>query len=55
MRLTFADAVFDLGMREILRRGSQVPISPKAFQLLGILIKRRRDPRLSRAAVRLSF
>jgi DNA-binding winged helix-turn-helix (wHTH) protein len=35
MRLNFADAVFDLGTREILRRGSQVPISPKAFQFLG--------------------
>lgn len=41
MRLTFLDCVFDSGTREVLRAGAPVAISPKAFQLLEILIGRR--------------
>jgi DNA-binding winged helix-turn-helix (wHTH) protein len=41
MRLTFFDCVFDSGTREVLRAGAPASISPKAFQLLEILIGRR--------------
>lgn len=41
MRLTFADCVFDSGTREISRGGRMVPVSPKAFRLLEILVERR--------------
>jgi DNA-binding winged helix-turn-helix (wHTH) protein len=41
MRLTFDDFVFDSGTREISRGGRPAAISPKAFQLLEILVDRR--------------
>jgi DNA-binding winged helix-turn-helix (wHTH) protein len=41
MRLTFGDCVFDSGTREVFRGNRLVVISPKAFQLLEILIDRR--------------
>ena len=41
MRLTFFDCVFDSGTREVFRAGAPAAISPKAFQLLEILITRR--------------
>jgi len=41
MRHTFEDCIFDSGTREIFRGGRLVSISPKAFQLLEILIGRR--------------
>ena len=40
MRLGFGDFIFDSETRELLRRGP-VPVSPKAFQLLEILIESR--------------
>jgi non-specific serine/threonine protein kinase len=41
MRLGFGDFVFDLESRELLRAGTAVPLSPKAFQLLGLLVQSR--------------
>jgi len=41
MRLGFADCVFDPDTREVVRGGRVVPLSPKAFQLLEILIRDR--------------
>ncbi len=41
MLIRFGDCVFDAGTRQVLRAGRQVHISPKAFQLLVILIARR--------------
>jgi DNA-binding winged helix-turn-helix (wHTH) protein len=41
MPIPFGDCVFDPGTRQVLRAGKQVRISPKAFQLLEILIGRR--------------
>jgi hypothetical protein len=41
MRLTFGRWLFDSGAREVSRDGQRVSISPKAFQLLEILIDRR--------------
>ena len=41
MRLTFFDCVFDSGTREVFRAGAPAAISPRAFQLLEILISRR--------------
>src|ERR1039457_134046 len=41
MRLTFGRCLFDSGAREVSRDGRPVAISPKAFQLLEILIDRR--------------
>lgn len=41
MRVSFGDCVFDSGTRQVFRAGKQVPISPKAFQLLEVLIGRR--------------
>jgi DNA-binding winged helix-turn-helix (wHTH) protein len=41
MRLTFGRCLFDSGTREVSRDGRPVAISPKAFQLLEILIERR--------------
>jgi non-specific serine/threonine protein kinase len=38
MRWTFGDFVLDLDARELLQGGSPVSLSPKAFQLLGILV-----------------
>lgn len=41
MRLAFGDCVFDSGTREVFRGGQPTPLSPKAFQLLEVLIGRR--------------
>jgi DNA-binding winged helix-turn-helix (wHTH) protein len=41
MRVRFGDAVYDSERRELTRRGAAVPLSPKAFELLGILIAHR--------------
>jgi DNA-binding winged helix-turn-helix (wHTH) protein len=41
MRLAFGDCVFDSGTREVFLGGRLVPVSPKAFQFLEILIGRR--------------
>jgi non-specific serine/threonine protein kinase len=38
-RWTFDDFVLDLDARELLRAGAAVALSPKAFQLLGILVE----------------
>ena len=43
MRLVFGDCEFDAGRRVLLRHGSAVPMSPKAFQVLEILLDRRPD------------
>ena len=37
-RWTFGDFVLDLDVRELVRAGTPVPLSPKAFELLGILV-----------------
>ena len=37
---SFGDFVLNLGTRELRRAGAPVPLSPKAFQLLGILVER---------------
>ena len=36
---SFGDFVLDLDAHELVRAGTPVSISPKAFQLLGILVK----------------
>ena len=41
MRLGVGDWVFDSDSREVVRNGSAVPLSPKAFDLLELLIRRR--------------
>jgi DNA-binding winged helix-turn-helix (wHTH) protein len=41
MPVRFGDCVFDPGTRQVFRAGKQVHVSPKAFQLLEILIGRR--------------
>ena len=41
MRLVFGDCEFDAGRRVLLRHGSVRPLSPKAFQLLELLLERR--------------
>ena len=40
-RLIFGDCEFDPGRRLLLRHGSATPLSPKAFQLLELLLDRR--------------
>jgi DNA-binding winged helix-turn-helix (wHTH) protein len=40
-RLVFGDCEFDSGRRLLLRHGSETPLSPKAFQLLELLLDRR--------------
>lgn len=40
-RVTLGDFVLDLDTRELLRAGRRVPLSPKAFQLLDILVEKR--------------
>jgi non-specific serine/threonine protein kinase len=39
-RWTFGDFVLDLDARELVRAGTPVSLSPKAFQLLGLLVQR---------------
>ena len=41
MRLRFGDCVFDSDTREVLREGRAVPMPPKVFQLLELLIVER--------------
>jgi DNA-binding winged helix-turn-helix (wHTH) protein len=41
MRLASGDWIFDSDTREVIRKGAAVPLSPKAFDLLELLIRRR--------------
>jgi len=41
MRVRFGECEFDSEARELTRRGAAVPLSPKAFQLLSLLLERR--------------
>jgi DNA-binding winged helix-turn-helix (wHTH) protein len=41
MRLAVSDWTFDSDTREVIRKGAFVPLSPKAFDLLELLIRRR--------------
>jgi DNA-binding winged helix-turn-helix (wHTH) protein len=41
MRVVFGECEFDSGRRELLRHGSARPLSPKAFELLELLLDRR--------------
>jgi DNA-binding winged helix-turn-helix (wHTH) protein len=41
MRLGFEDFVYDSGTREVTRAGRVVPLPPKAFQLLELLVRNR--------------
>jgi DNA-binding winged helix-turn-helix (wHTH) protein len=41
MRLHCGDCLLDFGTREVLRGAERVPISPKAFALLELLVERR--------------
>lgn len=41
MRLAFADCVLDLDTREVFRRNRAVALSPKAFELLELLVRER--------------
>jgi DNA-binding winged helix-turn-helix (wHTH) protein len=41
MRVVFEECEFDSGRRALLRHGADVPLSPKAFQLLELLLDRR--------------
>jgi hypothetical protein len=43
MRLGVGDCVFDSNTREVVREGRAVPLSPKAFALLELLVRRRPD------------
>lgn len=43
MRLAVGDCVFDSNTREVVRKGRPVPLSPKAFALLQLLVRRRPD------------
>jgi DNA-binding winged helix-turn-helix (wHTH) protein len=41
VRLPFADCVLDLDTREVFRESRAVPLSPKAFELLELLVRER--------------
>ena len=41
MRVIFGDCEFDSGRRALFRHGAAVPLSPKAFELLELLLDRR--------------
>ena len=41
MRLKFGDCVLDLGARQLERANNVVPLEPKMYELLEVLIKRR--------------
>lgn len=41
MRLKFGDCVLNLGARQLERAGKAVPLEPKMYELLEVLIKRR--------------
>lgn len=51
MRLAVSDWVFDSDTREVIRKGRPVPLSPKAFALLELLI-RHRPKAVSKAEIR---
>jgi len=38
MRVRFSDCIFDSERREVLKRGQALPLPPKAFQLLELLV-----------------
>jgi DNA-binding winged helix-turn-helix (wHTH) protein len=44
MRVRFGECVFDREARELRRAGAAVPLSPKAFDLLALLIEERPRP-----------
>jgi DNA-binding winged helix-turn-helix (wHTH) protein len=44
MRIRFADAVFDSDLRELSRGGQRVALTPKAYNLLEVLIQARPQP-----------
>ena len=50
MRLCFDGFILDTGGRRLLRDGREVPVSPKAFQLLELLVSKRPDA-VSKAAI----
>jgi DNA-binding winged helix-turn-helix (wHTH) protein len=41
VRVTFADCIFDLDTHEVFRKGQLVALSPKAFELLELLVRER--------------
>jgi DNA-binding winged helix-turn-helix (wHTH) protein len=41
MRIRFADFLFDSGARQVARNGQALPLSPRAFELLGALLLNR--------------
>jgi DNA-binding winged helix-turn-helix (wHTH) protein len=41
VRLAFGDLILDLGTRQLLRAGEELRLSPKAFELLRLLIENR--------------
>ena len=41
MRVVFGECEFDSGRRVLIRHGRAMPLSPKAFQLLELLLDRR--------------
>jgi DNA-binding winged helix-turn-helix (wHTH) protein len=41
MRMTFADCTLDISARQLERQGASVPLEPKVYELLEILVKRR--------------
>jgi DNA-binding winged helix-turn-helix (wHTH) protein len=43
MRLRFGDVTFDSGRRALFRGPGQIPLSPKAFRLLELLLAKRPD------------
>jgi DNA-binding winged helix-turn-helix (wHTH) protein len=43
MKVQFADCALDVGARRILRKDREVHFSPKAFELLVVLVERRGD------------
>ncbi|OLC40853.1 MAG: hypothetical protein AUH43_25690 [Acidobacteria bacterium 13_1_40CM_65_14] len=43
MKVQFADCALDVGARRILRKDREVHLSPKAFELLVVLVERRGD------------
>ncbi len=51
MRFAVSDWVFDSDTHEVIRKGAVVPLSPKAFDLLDLLI-RRRPKAVSKAEIR---
>ncbi len=44
MRLAFGDCVFDSGLRELVRSGAPIHLTPKALRLLELLLENRPRP-----------